>query len=186
MKLSEDLQISVTVAHNEAANRRHEFLTLEHLLFALLHDQQTAEVIRQCGGDVGWLKKKLDQYLTDEMTSLPEAQQKPPTPTVARIAVALAAFAAVQSGSNTPATERLPEIARPRPSSRRQFLTLVIEDPPVCCLWRATVNGQRHADPDAAALRERTPPNRHSVNRNFAVTLIFHSGPTRSSAKLYS
>ncbi len=83
MKLSPDLQISITVAINEAANRGHEYVTLEHLLFALIHDNDCATTIQQCGGNVKRLKKKLDRYLTDHVEVLPEPKREAPQPTLA-------------------------------------------------------------------------------------------------------
>ncbi|MCK5796465.1 MAG: ATP-dependent Clp protease ATP-binding subunit ClpA [Deltaproteobacteria bacterium] len=81
MKISQDLQISVSVALNEAANRGHEYVGLEHLLFALLHDDRTAKVIQSCGGKVGPLKKALDRFLADEIETLPEEKRTSPEPT---------------------------------------------------------------------------------------------------------
>jgi ATP-dependent Clp protease ATP-binding subunit ClpA len=83
MKLSPDLQISISVAINEAAGRGHEFVTLEHLLFALLHDADTAEVLKHCGGNISQLKKKLEKFLTDEVEALPERRRRTPQPTMA-------------------------------------------------------------------------------------------------------
>ncbi len=83
MKISQDLQISVSVALNEAANRGHEFVGLEHLLFALLHDKQTADVVRHCAGDVGELKKELDRFLAEQLEALPEERRGTPEPTLA-------------------------------------------------------------------------------------------------------
>jgi ATP-dependent Clp protease ATP-binding subunit ClpA len=82
MRLSADLQISVSVALSEAANRGHEYAGLEHLLFALLHDKQTAEVIRNCGGDVGALKQRLDKHLSENVEALAEGQRRSPQPTL--------------------------------------------------------------------------------------------------------
>jgi len=82
MKLSQDLQITLAVAANEAANRGHEYLGLEHLLFALLHDPDTALVIRHCGGDVEQLKGKVERFLEDEVEALPEERRASPGPTV--------------------------------------------------------------------------------------------------------
>ena len=50
MMISRELEVSLGVAVREAAHRRHEFLTLEHVLFALAHDADVIEVIRHCGG----------------------------------------------------------------------------------------------------------------------------------------
>ena len=82
MKLSPDLQISISVAINEAANRGHELVTLEHLLFALLHDTDTAETLRHCGADIKSLKKALDAHLDEHVESLPEMRRRTPTPTM--------------------------------------------------------------------------------------------------------
>jgi ATP-dependent Clp protease ATP-binding subunit ClpA len=48
---------------NEAIRRRNEYVTLEHLLFALLHDREVVDVIRACGGDVEELKEQLDAFI---------------------------------------------------------------------------------------------------------------------------
>lgn len=45
MRISEDLRIALARATAEAQNRQHEYLTLEHLLLALLHDPSTAEAL---------------------------------------------------------------------------------------------------------------------------------------------
>jgi ATP-dependent Clp protease ATP-binding subunit ClpA len=82
MRISQDLQISVSVAVNEAANRGHEYVGLEHVLFALLHDKDTADVIKHCGGNISSMKRKVDDFLTDEIESLPEARRTAPQPTL--------------------------------------------------------------------------------------------------------
>jgi len=65
MHLSTEVDIALTVATNEAARRRHEYVTLEHVLLALLVDETTAAIIRHAGGDVKALKKKLEDYLEE-------------------------------------------------------------------------------------------------------------------------
>ena len=42
MRISPEVEIALSLAANEAARRRHEYVTLEHLLFALLFDEATA------------------------------------------------------------------------------------------------------------------------------------------------
>jgi ATP-dependent Clp protease ATP-binding subunit ClpA len=46
MRISPEVEIALTLAQNEAARRRHEYFTLEHLLYALLFDEPTAQIIR--------------------------------------------------------------------------------------------------------------------------------------------
>ena len=52
MKLSDDLQISLTVAVSEAGRLGHEYAGLEHLLYALTFDDETAEVLKHAGADI--------------------------------------------------------------------------------------------------------------------------------------
>src|SRR6185295_18590960 len=66
MRISPEVEIALSVATNEAARRRHEYVTIEHLLYALLFDDGTADIVRHAGGDVKALKKKLETFL-DEM-----------------------------------------------------------------------------------------------------------------------
>jgi ATP-dependent Clp protease ATP-binding subunit ClpA len=61
--IAKGLQASFEFAVNEAVRRRHEYVTLEHLLFALLHDRLVNDVIRACGGNVEALKKQLDEFI---------------------------------------------------------------------------------------------------------------------------
>jgi ATP-dependent Clp protease ATP-binding subunit ClpA len=96
MKLSQDLQISMSVAASEAANRGHEYVGLEHLLFALLHDEDSAGVVRQCGGDLGRLKGRLERYLEHDLERLPEERRGIPQPTLGLQRVLSRAAAHVQ------------------------------------------------------------------------------------------
>ncbi len=69
MRLSTEVEIAITVATNEATRRHHEYVTIEHLLLALLVDDGTAAIIQHAGGNVKLLKKKLEAYL-DEMDTV--------------------------------------------------------------------------------------------------------------------
>jgi len=82
MEISPEVEIALNVAQNDAARRRHEYVTIEHLLYALLLDETTANVIRHAGGDPQSLKKKLDAYLTEHLEPLPEEGSTPPTPSL--------------------------------------------------------------------------------------------------------
>ena len=61
--IGKGLQESFEFAVNEALKRRHEYVTLEHLLYALVHDRDVAGVVRACGGNVDELKKQLDDFM---------------------------------------------------------------------------------------------------------------------------
>lgn len=70
--IARQLQASFEFAVNEAIKRRHEYVTLEHLLFALLHDREVNGVVRACGGDIETLKKQLDDFMEKTFEQLPE------------------------------------------------------------------------------------------------------------------
>ena len=57
MRISPEVEIALSVAANDAERRRHEYVTIEHLLYALLLDETTAGVLRHAGGDPSALKK---------------------------------------------------------------------------------------------------------------------------------
>jgi len=67
MKISEDLQISLTVAISEAGRLGHEYTGLEHLLYALTFDEETARVLAHAGADVKKLRAELARYLEEEL-----------------------------------------------------------------------------------------------------------------------
>jgi ATP-dependent Clp protease ATP-binding subunit ClpA len=76
--IAKPLQKSFEFALNDAIKRRHEYVTLEHLLYALLHDREVADVVRQCGGDILLLKKQLDDFLNRTLEKLPDDAEVQP------------------------------------------------------------------------------------------------------------
>ncbi|MEQ1501071.1 MAG: ATP-dependent Clp protease ATP-binding subunit ClpA [Myxococcota bacterium] len=60
---SDDLRVAMGMALEDARQRRHEFLTLEHLLFGLLHDPRAGEILEACGANLKQLEKELVEYL---------------------------------------------------------------------------------------------------------------------------
>ncbi|MDT8448269.1 MAG: ATP-dependent Clp protease ATP-binding subunit ClpA [bacterium] len=81
--LSRELEISLISAVRDAKKRRHEYVTLEHVFFALLHDHVTSLILEECGGDVEELKRQVDQYLNTQVPSLPEEVEQEPLQTLA-------------------------------------------------------------------------------------------------------
>ena len=57
--INRELEITLSAAIKEAKTRRHEFFTLEHVLFAMLHDVTGRRVLFHCGADLEMLKGKL-------------------------------------------------------------------------------------------------------------------------------
>jgi ATP-dependent Clp protease ATP-binding subunit ClpA len=67
MKLSQDLQISLTVAVSEAGRLGHEYTGLEHVLYALTFDEETSAVLEHAGADVKKVRDELAHYLEEEL-----------------------------------------------------------------------------------------------------------------------
>ncbi|MFM1549563.1 MAG: Clp protease N-terminal domain-containing protein, partial [Lentisphaeria bacterium] len=65
--LSNELRITFGLAVNTARRYRHEYLMLEHVLFALLHDPDSREAIYECGGDVDSLKERLVEFFKNDV-----------------------------------------------------------------------------------------------------------------------
>jgi ATP-dependent Clp protease ATP-binding subunit ClpA len=97
MRISPEVEIALTLAQNEAARRRHEYFTLEHLLYALLFDEGTAVIVRHAGGDPGAIKKELEQFLSDQLESVPEESFDVPAASLAVQRAIRRAAAHVQS-----------------------------------------------------------------------------------------
>ncbi|MCL2726665.1 MAG: ATP-dependent Clp protease ATP-binding subunit ClpA [Polyangiaceae bacterium] len=79
MRISPEVEIALSLAANEAMRRRHEYVTLEHLLYALLFDEGTALVVRHAGGDAAAIRKELELFLANQLESVPEAAYTNPT-----------------------------------------------------------------------------------------------------------
>jgi ATP-dependent Clp protease ATP-binding subunit ClpA len=76
--ISRELQITLQLAMTEAVNRRHEYVCLEHLLYAMLHDVTTSNILQHCGADLDALRKKLQKFLDNEIPSLPKGGSAQP------------------------------------------------------------------------------------------------------------
>ena len=72
--ITRELQATLNLAVEEAARRRHEFVTLEHLLLALLTDRTARDVLVNCGCDLARLRAGLEKFLAEHYESLEEYQ----------------------------------------------------------------------------------------------------------------
>jgi ATP-dependent Clp protease ATP-binding subunit ClpA len=70
INISRELQVTLHLAMTEAANRRHEYVCLEHVLYAMLHDVTTSGILKSCGADLGELKRRLERYLADNIDKI--------------------------------------------------------------------------------------------------------------------
>jgi len=95
--LSKTLEASLIKAIKEAKTYNHEFVTVEHMLYGLLHDELTAYIISECGGSVETLKHKLEAFFAAEIPTISAATGGDPTQTIAFNRVLQRAVAHVQS-----------------------------------------------------------------------------------------
>ena len=63
--LSKELESSLNEAFNEARNQRHEYITVEHLLLALLDNSSANSILQACGADMSVLRTELAEYLSN-------------------------------------------------------------------------------------------------------------------------
>ncbi|MGA2938169.1 MAG: ATP-dependent Clp protease ATP-binding subunit ClpA, partial [Syntrophobacteraceae bacterium] len=70
-------------AIKEAKQRRHEFFTLEHILYAIVHDVTGRRILYQCGADLDKLKERLEKYFDERLEKLPEGAEQDPIQTLA-------------------------------------------------------------------------------------------------------
>ncbi|MBW1894024.1 MAG: ATP-dependent Clp protease ATP-binding subunit ClpA [Deltaproteobacteria bacterium] len=68
--ISKELSATLGFAVREAKKRRHEYVCLEHVLFAIVHDNGGIDIIENCGGNVEKLKEKLNTFLSEKMESV--------------------------------------------------------------------------------------------------------------------
>jgi ATP-dependent Clp protease ATP-binding subunit ClpA len=73
--ISKELSETLGFAVREAKRRRHEYVSIEHLLFAILYDSEGIEIIENCGGNVENLKNALELFLSQQMESVPEENE---------------------------------------------------------------------------------------------------------------
>ncbi len=97
--ITKELQATLNLAANEAIKRRHEFLTLEHLLYAMLLDDTASDVIRNCGGDLDLLRRDLEDFFKEIMHPLPRGVDRYPEQTAAFERVLERALAQAQNSS---------------------------------------------------------------------------------------
>jgi len=102
--LSKDLEFTLNVAFREAREKRHEFMTVEHLLLALLDNPSAAKVLRACGAEMDKLKQELSAYLNENTPMLSPKDDRETQPTLGFQRVLQRAVFHVQSSGNKEVT----------------------------------------------------------------------------------
>ena len=85
--ISEELSATLRLATDEAMKRRHEYASVEHLLFVILRDRTGAEIIESCGGSIERLNTALEAFFSEEMETVPKGNEYTiqPTPSFQRV-----------------------------------------------------------------------------------------------------
>ncbi|MBF0287921.1 MAG: ATP-dependent Clp protease ATP-binding subunit ClpA [SAR324 cluster bacterium] len=73
---TKDLEASLMAAHREAQNRRHEYLCVEHILYALLENEMGVRILKNCGGNIERLKENLEEFFMQQET-VPSSNSAP-------------------------------------------------------------------------------------------------------------
>src|SRR3954470_18884031 len=81
LSITKELESSLRLAFAEAKGRRHEHVTLEHLLYALLRDPVATRILRACGARLVELKRDLESHLAESQPQLPEGSERDPEQT---------------------------------------------------------------------------------------------------------
>ncbi|MBN8727947.1 MAG: ATP-dependent Clp protease ATP-binding subunit ClpA [Xanthomonadales bacterium] len=79
---SKDLEITIGQCYKEAREQRHEFMTVEHLLLALLENAAATAVLRACGADTARLARDLRAIITETVPVLPPNDERDTQPTL--------------------------------------------------------------------------------------------------------
>ncbi|MDP6558564.1 MAG: ATP-dependent Clp protease ATP-binding subunit ClpA [Candidatus Binatia bacterium] len=95
--ITKELEKVLKFAYQEAMQRHHEFVCIEHLLFALLQEQDASRTIVNCGGDIARLKNELEDFFKTRLESLPKGGDQRPQETLGFHRVLQRAILHVQS-----------------------------------------------------------------------------------------
>jgi ATP-dependent Clp protease ATP-binding subunit ClpA len=98
--IAQELEVSLHMAFVEARQARHEFITVEHLLLALLDNPSAAEVLRACAVILDDLRKTLTNFINDNTPTVPGTSEVDTQPTLGFQRVIQRAIMHVQSASN--------------------------------------------------------------------------------------
>ncbi len=72
--LSRELEVTLNLAFKNAREKKHEFMTVEHLLLALLDDASASSVLKACGADLSALRSDLNEFITSTVPTIPDTK----------------------------------------------------------------------------------------------------------------
>lgn len=98
--IAQELEVSLHMAFVEARQQRHEFITVEHLLLALLDNPSAAEVLRACAANIDDLRASLSNFIKDNTPQVDGTEEVDTQPTLGFQRVIQRAIMHVQSTGN--------------------------------------------------------------------------------------
>lgn len=98
--IAQELEVSLHMAFVEARQQRHEFITVEHLLLALLDNPSASEVLKACSANIDDLRKSLTQFIKENTPTVGGTDEVDTQPTLGFQRVIQRAIMHVQSTGN--------------------------------------------------------------------------------------
>lgn len=102
--IAQELEVSLHMAFMEARQKRHEFITVEHLLLAMLDNPSAAEVLRACGTNTDELRRGLADFITEHTPTVAGSEEVDTQPTLGFQRVIQRAILHVQSSGKKEVT----------------------------------------------------------------------------------
>ncbi len=102
--IAQELEVSLHMAFVEARQKRHEFITVEHLLLTLIDNPSAAEVLRACAADIDALRKELDDFIGEHTPTVGGTEEIETQPTLGFQRVIQRAILHVQSSGKKEVT----------------------------------------------------------------------------------
>jgi len=102
--IAQELEVSLHMAFMDARRKRHEFISVEHLLLAMIDNPSAADVLRACGANLDQLKKQLTDFIDEHTPTLPGETEVETQPTLGFQRVIQRAILHVQSSGKKEVT----------------------------------------------------------------------------------
>ncbi|MBA4708228.1 ATP-dependent Clp protease ATP-binding subunit ClpA [Aquitalea aquatica] len=102
--IAQELEVSLHMAFMDARRKRHEFISVEHLLLAMIDNPSAADVLRACGANLDQLKKQLGDFIDEHTPTVPGETEVETQPTLGFQRVIQRAILHVQSSGKKEVT----------------------------------------------------------------------------------
>ncbi|MBN8763114.1 MAG: ATP-dependent Clp protease ATP-binding subunit ClpA [Thiobacillus sp. 63-78] len=102
--IAQELEVTLHMAFMDARQKRHEFISVEHLLMAMLDNPSAAEVLRACGANLDAMRDQLDKFIEEHTPKMPGDGEVDTQPTLGFQRVIQRAILHVQSSGKKEVT----------------------------------------------------------------------------------